>query len=320
MSLFAAGMTAVAPAAAQESVSVNVVGGNDITVRANNVKRDNAVSITFDQRTAAEQRYGIDLREIELWTLSDMSGFDLDLDVGASPPRGVSNIEGVRSLTYLTVDERGITDTDIDELYFRFSVYKNKLRQLNADSDNVVLHRHSGGNWNQIELSVLDETTDRFVFEAAPPGLSTFSIGVRQPVFEVTEATPSDTSIGEGETVDVTATVENTGRAEGTLTLSLRVDDEIVDSQSVSVDAGASRSVTFTRTFDTIGVYELSVNNVSAGEVRVESGAGAGDGSMDGSDGGEGGNASDGGSELPGFGVLAALAAVTALVVLRLRR
>lgn len=317
LSLFAVGLTAVSPAAAQETVSVDVVGGNDITVRANNVKRDNAVVIPFDQRTAAEQNFGIDLDEMEVWTVSDMSGFNLDLDVGASPPSGVSSIEGVRSLTYLTVETQEISDEDIDELRFRFSVYKNRLEQLQGGSDDVVLHRYSGGEWNQITLSVSDETTDRFRYEAELPGFSTFSIGVQQPVFEVSEASVSDDLIGEGGTVDVTATVQNTGMAEGTLTLNLREDGELVDSESVSVGPGSSQSVTFTRTFDTLGVYELTVNNVSAGEVRVESGAGAGD-----SGGGDGGNASDdgGGSELPGFGVLAALAAVTAVVVLRLRR
>lgn len=309
--------------AAQEAVSVNIQGGNDIDVRVNNVKRDSAVIIPFETRTEAERQFRIDLDQIEVWTYSDMSGFNLDIDIRATPPHGEPRMEGVEGLAYLDVVPTGLQDNDIDEMRFRFSVYKTELRQLGAEGGHVVMHRYNDGEWQEIDLQIHQETTDRFVYDAELPGLSVFSIGVEQPVFEFADASVSSTSVREGGSVEVRASLRNTGPADGSTTVNLEVDGDIEDSRSVSVPAGESRSVTFTKTFDEIGVYDVTLNGVDVGSVRVESGAGGGDGA----DGGDGGDASGGddgagdgdGNQLPGFGLLVAVVALAAVLLLRRR-
>lgn len=311
MSLFTGGFLLATPVSAQEVVNVNIQGGNDIDIRANNVKRDNAVEIPFEARTSAERQFGIDLERFEVWTYQDMGGFNLNMDIRSTPPHGEEEINGVETLSYLDIQPRQISDEDIEDLRFRFSVYKGALEDLNAGSDDVVLHRYTNNTWNRIDLSVVEETTDRYMYEATLPGLSVFSIGARQPVFSINDVSVNSTSIPEGGSVELSTVVQNSGSADGTLTLNLKIDDEIVDSQSISLEPGSTNTVTFTRTFDTIGEYELTVNNASGVEVRVSSDAGG-----DGADGG-GGNASDNGSELPGFGALVGLAALISVIAWR---
>lgn len=92
----------------------------------------------------------------------------------------------------------------------------------------------------------------------------------RPPEFEVVEASMSDTTIAVGEPLEVTGTVENVGGRAGEVTAHLRVDGTVVDTTTEPIDAGETGSVTFTRSFDDPGEYELRVNDTSAGIVVVE--------------------------------------------------
>jgi DNA/RNA endonuclease YhcR with UshA esterase domain len=109
-------------------------------------------------------------------------------------------------------------------------------------------------------------------FEAVSPGLSVFAVSTaqaQQPAFAVPDATLGSTEIATGDSVDVTATVENTGDGSGTFTANLTVDGEVVTQESVTVDAGSSETVTFTRTFEETGTYDVGVSGTSAGTLTV---------------------------------------------------
>ena len=92
-----------------------------------------------------------------------------------------------------------------------------------------------------------------------------------EPELAVTEATVEESTITVGESVEVTATVENAGDEEGTFHAELRVDGTIVDTRDVTVAAGETETVTFEPTFEEPGEYELSVSDTRAGTVTVES-------------------------------------------------
>jgi len=87
--------------------------------------------------------------------------------------------------------------------------------------------------------------------------------------FEVTDAELSDDEITEGDSVEVEATVENVGDADGTFEAELHVDGDTVDTQEVDVDAGDSEDVEFTRTFDDAGEYDIAVSDEDAGTLKV---------------------------------------------------
>ncbi|MEM4781723.1 MAG: cell surface glycoprotein [Halalkalicoccus sp.] len=86
----------------------------------------------------------------------------------------------------------------------------------------------------------------------------------------VREATVSETHLTTEETLEVTGTIENEGEREGTFHAQLRVDDVIVDTQAVPVESKKRESVTFEGSFGDPGEYEVAVNDVHAGTVRVE--------------------------------------------------
>ena len=90
------------------------------------------------------------------------------------------------------------------------------------------------------------------------------------PDLQVEHAQADPTTVQEGETVTVSATVENHGDAEGNKTLQLRVDGDAEDSQSVSVDPGETEDVSFSWSSDEPGDYDLAVNDEDAGTVTVE--------------------------------------------------
>lgn len=81
--------------------------------------------------------------------------------------------------------------------------------------------------------------------------------------FELSGLSISPSSAGIGETVTVSATVENTGDDEGSEEITLKVDGDEVDTKEVTVAAGASKSVTFSYTSTAEGTYDIEVDGLS---------------------------------------------------------
>ena len=71
--------------------------------------------------------------------------------------------------------------------------------------------------------------------------------GVEEPeaVFEVSELDPVDETVEQGDAIDVSATITNTGDADGSQTVELRIDGETTATESVELAAGADQTVTF---------------------------------------------------------------------------
>jgi subtilisin family serine protease len=90
-----------------------------------------------------------------------------------------------------------------------------------------------------------------------------------QPDISVTDASLGESTISAGDSVGIDATLENTGDAEGDFTAELEVDGSVVDSQTVTISAGNTQTVTFQRTFGQSGDYTISVNGVDAGTLTV---------------------------------------------------
>jgi hypothetical protein len=117
----------------------------------------------------------------------------------------------------------------------------------------------SSGTPGHYEVAVNHAVAGTVVIEEIP-----------QPDIIVTGAQAHPTTVTQGETVNITATAENQGDAEGDKTLELRVDGTAVDEETVSLEAGVETEVTFTWSTDTSGDYDLAVSGVNAGTVTVE--------------------------------------------------
>jgi len=87
--------------------------------------------------------------------------------------------------------------------------------------------------------------------------------------FSVTDAELSETSVDPGQSVTITATVENTGNEAGTFTAELEEGGDVISTTDVDVAPGETTTVEFVESFETTGTYDLAVNGVNAGALDV---------------------------------------------------
>jgi len=111
-----------------------------------------------------------------------------------------------------------------------------------------------------------------FTRQFATPGNRTVSVGdtavtvtveAAEPNISVAGVEQSNDSVFAGEPFQLTAHVQNTGTAAGTTTVELELFGGVVDTQEVSVPAGETVSVTFTRQIEAPGSYTASVGNAT---------------------------------------------------------
>jgi hypothetical protein len=95
--------------------------------------------------------------------------------------------------------------------------------------------------------------TATFTVEAAP----------EPAAFETSNLTVTPASVQAGEDITVTVTVENTGEESGSYTVEIELDGAMVDSESVTLDGGASTPVSFTVSSETEGSHTVTVDDLS---------------------------------------------------------
>jgi hypothetical protein len=108
----------------------------------------------------------------------------------------------------------------------------------------------------------------------------------QEPEFALANLDPSETTLTEGETLSVSVDVENVGTAEGTRTIELALDGDIVDDTSVTVATGASDTVSLSTDVTGLdpGQYQYSVasgDDGVSGTLTVEAADPGDDGATD---------------------------------------
>ncbi len=101
------------------------------------------------------------------------------------------------------------------------------------------------------------------------------SCGGPKAEFELSNLVISPTKVGLGQTVTVTADVENVGGEEGTITVELKIGGTVEDSKEVTLAEGESEMVTFTASRDAEATYVVKVNGLTATLTVGEGGEGA---------------------------------------------
>ena len=87
--------------------------------------------------------------------------------------------------------------------------------------------------------------------------------------FTLSNLSVSPASIQAGEDVTVTVEVENTGEESGSTTVEVELDGVEADSELVTLNGGASTTVSFTVTSETEGAHTVEVGSLS-GDFTVE--------------------------------------------------
>ena len=81
--------------------------------------------------------------------------------------------------------------------------------------------------------------------------------------FTISNLSVSPTEVDIGEKVTISAVVANTGDAKGTYEVTLKINGVIEEPKKVDVDAGASKTVTFTTVKDVAGSYAVAVDGLT---------------------------------------------------------
>lgn len=92
------------------------------------------------------------------------------------------------------------------------------------------------------------------------------SMGVTASVADVTvtNVTVSPESVEVGENATIVAMVENVGNVTENVTVVFKIDEEVVESVNVTVEANATKTVEHVVAKDVAGTYNVTVDNVSA--------------------------------------------------------
>lgn len=163
-----------------------------------------------------------------------------------------------------------VPDDEIANATIQFSVDRSRLEALEATPANVSLYRYHGGAWNRLNTTALNASNTTQSFHAETPGFSRFAVladtGARLTLTDATLETPR---VAPGEQFSVTATVENSGSADGSFTAGLEANGTVVATESVSVPAGETGTVTLRTQSPDTGRFALSVNGTDAGTITV---------------------------------------------------
>ncbi|MFC6813506.1 CARDB domain-containing protein [Natrialbaceae archaeon GCM10025810] len=100
--------------------------------------------------------------------------------------------------------------------------------------------------------------------------------GPDQPSADVDleDVTYSTTDLEAGEDLTVTATYHNHGETAGRKIAELLVDGVVVDEKEVTIGAGETKEVTFTRTMERSGTFEVAVDDRKPQSIAVSAGEG----------------------------------------------
>ncbi|MGQ4557288.1 PKD domain-containing protein [Halobellus sp. GM3] len=267
-------------------IRMNIATDGDFTLDVTTRERGQPIGTDNGD---SETPTGTDAGGSDTLTESSQSQSASSLDGLSEADREFARGTGSRAIGEVTVDH-SIPDEDIEDVTFTFRVGKSYLDRSGVSAESVGLYRDETVRWNALPTTLVDETDSEYVFEATSPGLSVFTVGSIQPLYEVTDSRVSKTSLATGESVDVTLTVANRGGEAGNYTAALTADGEVVTSETVFIDAQSDTTLTLSPAFDAAGDYNLRVGQQSVGSVAVGGGSDADSG---GSDVGSGGSDAD---------------------------
>jgi len=170
----------------------------------------------------------------------------------------------------IAVDVVPYSKSTVDEAFRIRSTGNEKQRVwVSSDVDGVEFHRSDTGEAvERVRLdpgesvgvgltvdSTQDLDGDYFTIRIENEDDKSASIGVTNVSVEPQE-------IVAGETTTVSVTVENSGDARGIQTVRLEVDGVVVAQRDVRLSAGETQVVTFERTFEQVGAFDISVSTV----------------------------------------------------------
>ena len=149
-----------------------------------------------------------------------------------------------------------------------------------AREDELYIAYWDGSQWQSLESTV---DTESHIVQTKVSHFTHFAIiGELAPLaeqeagaFSLSAVSISPAEINIGEEVTLSVTVTNTGAQSDSHELTLKIEGAVVDTAEITLDAGASGTVTFTTTKDVAGTYTANINGKTDTFVVKEQEAGA---------------------------------------------
>ncbi len=200
------------------------------------------------------ESFGDDLGTISLKTGSG----DASVATNATVPQNVREPafeDGFAALSYLQITG--------DAKRMTFTVDQDRLANESATVDEVNLFRFENGSWSAVEVEQLETKGDAYRFRTIESVSGTYAVGLDQPSISVADLSLAETRIDADGSTELTVTLSNDGRANGTFEAILTVGGNAVVAKPVEVAAGETREVTFDVSADAPGIYTVGVGDAT---------------------------------------------------------
>lgn len=188
---------------------------------------------------------------------------EIGMRIGRPPEIPESNEEAV-PLSALAVDT---TEGSVNDATLTFGVDTATLEEHGASINDVTVYReHAGGagaDWQRTTTRPVGERDGVVRFEAEAGGDGRLAVVLEEPPITATDVSLDRNRIEAGETVEVTATVENASDATETAEVALIVFGEAVDSRKVTLEAGGTETLSFEQRVDSPGTHTIEVADES---------------------------------------------------------
>ncbi len=175
----------------------------------------------------------------------------------------LEEVTGAEALSAIEVDGDA---TALDGAELTFRVEAAHLEATDVDPDDVGLYEDVDGEWvlAPTERVETDENTAEYVtYRATLSRAATAVVATQHPDTELVDVSLDRERIAPGERVKLTATIRNTGQADGTHPVELEAFGEVVDRDRVTVGPGEEVTIALEQRIDAPGTHELQVNRES---------------------------------------------------------
>ena len=226
-----------------DSQSVTLDGGESTTV-------------SFDRSFSDAGSYDVSVSGETAGTLEVLTPPDIEATTVEATPN--PSLEGEAVSIQATLENSGGATGEFEaELQVDGSTEETQTVSVEGESSSQVSFDRSFASAGEYSVQV--------------SGSETATVTVEQPAsFSVTDLSVEGGDFVAGDSVGVTATVENSGDREGTFEAKLQIDGETVTSEPVTVSGGESSTVSFDRTLEEAGSYSIQISGSERETVTVD--------------------------------------------------
>lgn len=214
---------------------------------------------------------GVELSEtniigISIMLLEEIPEFTISIQQWKQKPAEVSPPPGVEYCYFdviTTVEISSVKSTCVD-----FKVEKSWIHDNQIDEGTVKLYRYDAitREWGQLPTRRIGENFTYVYYSAESLGLSIYAVsGTRlaPASFEFSNLVISPTDVRVGEPVTISVDIRNVGELQGENIVTLKINEVTVESESVTLVAEETETVTFTLVENIEGTYSVNIKELS---------------------------------------------------------